>query len=93
MNCWTGRAKGQAMAPSQLLPPVQAVALGVLQPGSQTLALPPWGCWSLDQASPVLPACSSSGVLPQAPRSGCHLPLGAEASVQPQEKANVHSNV
>uniref|UniRef100_A0AC11DKT7 Uncharacterized protein n=1 Tax=Ovis aries TaxID=9940 RepID=A0AC11DKT7_SHEEP len=58
----------QATVPSQLLPPIQATALGVLQPGHRTPALPPWGCWSLGQASPVLPACSPSGALPQT----CH---------------------
>lgn len=93
VDSWTGWAKRQAMAPSQLLPPVQAAALGVLQPGPRTTALLPWGCWSLGQASPVPPALSSSGALPQTSRPGRHLPLGTEASVQPQKKASFHSDV
>ncbi|XP_024616152.1 coiled-coil domain-containing protein 24 isoform X2 [Neophocaena asiaeorientalis asiaeorientalis] len=75
------------------LPRSQAAALGVLQPGPRTTALLPWGCWSLGQASPVPPALSSSGALPQTSRPGHHLPLGTEASVQPQKKASFHSDV
>ncbi|XP_036204516.1 coiled-coil domain-containing protein 24 isoform X6 [Myotis myotis] len=73
------------------VPPPATAALGVLQPGPQVLALPPRSCWSLGKASPVPPTCSSSGT--QASRPGCHLPLGTEAPVQPQEKASFHLSV
>ncbi|KAI4549651.1 hypothetical protein MG293_001981 [Ovis ammon polii] len=75
------------------IPILQATALWVLQPGPWTPVLPPWGCWSLGQPSPVLPACSSSGALPQTSRPGLHLPLGTEDSVQPREKASFYSGV
>ena len=92
-DSWAGQAEGQATPPSQLLPPIQATALGVLQPGPWTAVLPPRGCWNLGQASPVLPACSSSGALPQTSQPGLHLPLGTEDSVQPWEKASFYSDV
>ena len=41
----------------------------------------------------MLPACSSSGALPQTSQPGLHLPLGTEDSVQPQEKASFYSDV
>lgn len=89
---WIGWAQGQATAHSQLLFAVQAAARGILQ-GSQTLAVPPWGFWSLGRATPVLPACPSSGALPPTPRPDYHLPLGTEAPVQPREKASFTSTV
>ncbi|OWK03339.1 hypothetical protein Celaphus_00007567 [Cervus elaphus hippelaphus] len=72
------------------LPQPQVTALGVLQPGHRTPALPPRGCWSLSQASPVLPAHSPSAALPQTSRPGPHLPLGTEDSVPPREKASFY---
>ena len=92
-DSWMRQAEGQAMGPLQLLPPIQATALGVLQPGHWTPALPPWGYWSLGQASPVLPARSPSGALPQTSQPGYHLPLGTEDSVPPWEKASFYSDV
>ncbi|KAM5321701.1 coiled-coil domain-containing protein 24 isoform 2-T2 [Glossophaga mutica] len=87
-----GHATGAAGTSEAFLhhPEPQAAALGVLQPGPQTLALSPWSCWSLGQVSPAIPTCSSSGT--QASRPGCHPPLGTEASVQPQ-KASFHLSV
>ncbi|XP_042095722.1 coiled-coil domain-containing protein 24 isoform X1 [Ovis aries] len=88
-------ATGAAVTPEAFLclPQPRATALWVLQPGPWTPVLPPRGCWSLGQPSPVLPACSSSGALPQTSRPGLHLPLGTEDSVQPQEKASFYSGV
>lgn len=77
----------------QLFLPVQAAAPRVLRSGPQTLALPPWGRWSLGQASPALPTCSSSGALSPPAGPGRRLPLGTEASVHPQGKASFHSSV
>ncbi|KAF5923259.1 hypothetical protein HPG69_012349 [Diceros bicornis minor] len=92
---WTAGQGGLRVRPhpSQLFLPAQAAAPEVLQSGPQTLALPPWGRRSLGPASPVLPACSSSGALRLPAGPGRQLPLGTEASVQPQGKASFYSSV
>ncbi|KAG8507683.1 Coiled-coil domain-containing protein 24, partial [Galemys pyrenaicus] len=86
------QAEGRPKVPSHQLLHVQVAALGV-QPEPQTLALSPWDSGSLGWASPGPPAHSSPGELPPPQRPVCHLPLGTEASVQPQDKANFYSKV
>ncbi|XP_058990914.1 coiled-coil domain-containing protein 24 isoform X8 [Mustela lutreola] len=98
-----GRAEGAegshasgAAGTSQVLPCLlqpQAAARGILQPRSQTPALPPPEGWGLDRAWPVLPACPASRELPPPPTPGYHLPLGPEASGQPWGKASVYSSI
>ncbi|XP_037354209.1 coiled-coil domain-containing protein 24 isoform X2 [Talpa occidentalis] len=86
----TGAAGASDAIPHVPQPQVAAVRA---QPEPQTLALSPWDCGSLGWATPGPPARSSSGELPPPQRPICHLPLGTEASVQPQDKANFYSNV
>ncbi|XP_059230475.1 coiled-coil domain-containing protein 24 isoform X10 [Mustela nigripes] len=77
----------------RMIPVLQAAARGILQPRSQTLALPAPEGWGLDRAWPVLPACPASRELPPPPTPGYHLPLGPEASGQPWGKASVYSSI
>ena len=87
-----GQAEGQAAAPSQLAPPIQATALGVLQPGPWTPALPPWGCWSLGQASPVMPVRSPLECCPKPRGLAATCCWGRKIQCHPPEKASFYSD-